>query len=115
MIETFKLAVTLLLLAGCNAQSVQQKRLAELPCYDGWSTYKTGSSVVYSPSQVEMLNVQNQLPADRKLGCWHQKPSGEIVVLSVDSSGTARAAEFVPGEEGLTKSSNSEELVVRVY
>ncbi|WP_444904431.1 hypothetical protein ACJJIU_05660 [Microbulbifer sp. CnH-101-E] len=89
--------------------------MAKLPCYHGWSSYKTGSSVVYLPNEVEVLNVKKQLPVDRELGCWHLKPSGEIIVLSVDPSGIARSTEFVREKEGLTKTNSPEEFIVQVH
>ncbi|WP_444924742.1 hypothetical protein ACJJH9_06945 [Microbulbifer sp. DLAB2-AF] len=86
--------------------------MAKLPCYDGWSSYKTGSSVVYLPNEVEVLNVKKQLAVDRELGYWHLKPSSEIIVLSVDSIGIARSTEFVREKEGLTKTNSPEEFIV---
>ena len=70
--------------------------------------------MVYAPSETELLEVGNQLPKDRVMGCWYQLPSGAIKVLSVEADGTAWSTKFVFSDDALIRSSRPDELVIRM-
>jgi hypothetical protein len=115
LLRSIQLIFVATFLISCSSQSIQEKRLGELTCRDGSSTYRSGSGVVYTPTEAELLQVAEQLPEDRVLSCWSLRPSGTIDVLSVDADGTARSTIFVIGDNGLTRSSRPEEYVFRVH
>jgi len=90
----YKILVSaLILMSGCS-WNLQQAAINNLPCYDGWSRGREGESKVWDPTPEVSLEIANQLPKDRKIGCIQTYPHGRLIVLSADTSGTRWGTEF---------------------
>src|ERR1700712_4951447 len=84
-------------ISSCKASvPVIDKATANLPCYDGWQgqTVDGPRSFVFQPSESMIFMVNPQIAPDRKFGCWHQLPDGDILVLSADKQGNEWSTTF---------------------
>lgn len=51
------------------------------PCFDGWTTDESGSSVVWEPPSSTIRKIGSLLPEGANVTCIHKLPSGKLHIL----------------------------------
>lgn len=71
------------IIGGCASsdESIQA------PCYDGWIVDASGSSKIWDPERTTREELLAVIGAEHQVVCFHQMPSGEVVVISSREDG----------------------------
>ncbi len=81
------------------ASSCATTSKSEAPCFDGWTSDSSGPSIVWLPSQSEAVKLQELLADDSPVVCYHQLPSGKIIVLT-KRDGVVYFTTIMPEDDG---------------
>ncbi len=78
-----KFGVLLVACLGVASCLTAPTRSLEAPCFDGWSTDRSGKSKVWTPSDAQVAALDAIRPNKEPAACYHLMPSGQVTVLTI--------------------------------